>query len=484
MKQHRSLRYIADFDSASAMLRALSRCLRGENFANLGLSPWLRPAVLATSALPSRAREAVYAWSGWAEAIPPDRIGEVDADEIARWVVGAYPERRYPAVAIGSSSGALVHLCAALNIPWLPQTFLVPVRQAGVGADEPCRSMEAGVPVGRRLLEANPDLQLHHMYDPNQDQLMVRHMTYFRIKRRRLGKAFERFLADNLAPGGTILLSECSRTWPVTRIAERHVFQFGAVGGLKAAEYFRPDERVAAFLERYGSRRRAWQPPEPDQECPEAEWGFASPLGADVERVARERNYRIVRIVFDDPEHLSPLVARLYHAWFRERRLRASRLLVESFILMAPLWALRSGSVPFWLTFNTNPSADWLERYLSEAEPYDEIAMMLFAHGADSIGLASIDRWRSLLDRARGRGHFLGVSTRDYPRDFATFARYHSDLRKVSAPKVAPQPLTLEQLESILERTGPHDHVRWLDGTKVATSEEPAKVAPLALGES
>ncbi len=453
-------RYIADFDSASAMLRALSACLHGEGFANLGMPAWLRPPVLATGVLPRRVREAIYAWSGWAEAIPPGRIGEVDAEEIARWVVGAYPARRYPAVAIGSSSGALVHLCAALGIPWLPQTFLVPVRQTGVRADDPRRSMAEGAPLGRALLEANPDLQLHHMHDPNQDQLMVRHMTYFRIKRLRLGPTFERFLADNLAPGGLILLSECSRCWPATRVGDRHLFQFGAVGGLEPEEYFEGSVRVAGFLERYGSKRRSWDPPEPDGEWPEAEWGFAAPLRTDVERIARERGYRIGRLTFDDPEHLSPLVAELYRARLRARGLPAGRLLVESFVLMAPLWALRAGAVPFWLTFNTEPSAACLERYLNHAEPYDEILMMLFAHGTQSIGLAAIDRWRSLLARARRRGAFLGVDENSYPRDFATFARYHAALPQIREP-LEPEPLGWSELEEFIQRNRSRFAVGW-----------------------
>jgi hypothetical protein len=143
----------------------------------------------------------------------------------------------------------------------------------------------------------------------------------------------------------------------------------------------------------------------------EAEWGFAPQLRDDVERIARERGYRLRRLVFDDPEHLSPLVAELYRTRWRARGLPAGRLLVESFVLMAPWFALRSGSVPFWLTFNTEPSAAWLERYLDRAEPYDEIAMMLFAHGAQSIGLAPIERWRRLLARARRHG-YSSASTR------------------------------------------------------------------------
>jgi hypothetical protein len=122
----RSPAYIADFDSASAMLRALSACLHGEDFANLGMPAWLRLPVLATGALPARAREAVYAWSGWAEATPPERIAEVDAEEIARWVVRAYPERRFPAVAIGSSSGGWSTCARRSGFPGCRRPFSCP----------------------------------------------------------------------------------------------------------------------------------------------------------------------------------------------------------------------------------------------------------------------------------------------------------------------------------------------------------------------
>jgi hypothetical protein len=62
-------------------------------------------------------------------------------------------------------------------------------------------------------------------------------MAYFRVKRTRLGAAYEQFLADVLEPGGTIVLAECGQRWPVTTIGERHLFQFGAVGGMSPDEY-------------------------------------------------------------------------------------------------------------------------------------------------------------------------------------------------------------------------------------------------------
>jgi hypothetical protein len=88
----------------------------------------------------------------------------------------------------------------------------------------------------RALLDANPDLALHEMLDPNQDRLMARCMGYFRLKRLRLGESFERFLEENLAQNATIILAECNLGWPATRVGERHVYQFGGLCGATLEE--------------------------------------------------------------------------------------------------------------------------------------------------------------------------------------------------------------------------------------------------------
>jgi hypothetical protein len=462
----RASSYVANFDSATAMLRATARYLRGKDFPVLGVVPGpLVPAMglvaAAANALPVRMRERVYARSGWNEAIPPEKLGRVRAEEVSRWMVREFPRRRYPAVAIGSSSGALIHLWCALGIPWLPQTFLIPVRHPGVPVDEPQVDMEWGKKHASKLLEANPELALHHMHDANQDRLMIQHMAYFRVKRLRLGETYERFLAEALPPGGTIFLPECRLSWPTTRVGERHVFQHGAPGGATKEEFVRGGELVEHFLARYGSHRRRWDSPEPDGERPEAEWGFEPALREDVERFARERGYRVQRLVFEEPEDTSPLVADLYRWWYRQRRMVANRLLIESFILMEPHWALRTGSVPFWMEFNMEPSLERVEDYLKSTEPYDEIHAMLFSHGVESVGLPQVERWRSLTRRARKRGGFVGVDEEEFPRDYATFVRYHTDLRRIPARYPMPGPLTLGQLDGFLQGAGDRYPVRW-----------------------
>jgi hypothetical protein len=427
---------VAKFDSASALFQGLARCLRGQPFARLGMPP-PTAALRAVNALPERAREQLYIWSGWYEALPPRRLLRVRSDAIADWVVSRYPDRPFPGVAVGSSNGAVAHLCAALGIPWLPQTFLLAVRHGGIDRDEPRRALAELRDLGRGLLAANPALQLHHMHDPNQDVLMVRRMAYFRVKFIRLPPAYGG-LIERVPPGGTILVVDCRKRWPVTSLGPRHVFQFGAPGGAPAAEYYDGGPRVEAFLRRYGSKRRRWDAPEPDRDAPEAEWGFEEDLLDDVARVAERSGLVVRRLSFDEPEHVSPAVADVYRRWLSSGHGSPSRLLVGSFVLQDPYRTLLTRSVPFWTKFPVEPDADWLERYLDQREGFDEIAMMLFSHGADSIGLAGPERWREILARARARGYFVGVDEDAFPRDFGTFFRYSRELGRLP---VAHEPL-------------------------------------------
>jgi hypothetical protein len=317
--------FIADFDSASAMVQAAARFLHGRDFRALGLSPGLEPLAIATNLLPRPLRRLIYIKSGAMEAIPPARLGEIRAEEVSRWATGLYPQGTFPAIAIGSSNGALVHLCAALGIPWLPQTVLIPVRQSAFGPDEPRKAMRFGADHAPRLLDANPDLQLHHMHDPNQDRLMAQNLAYFRVKRLRLGRVYEQFIVDRLSQGGAIILADCGLRWPVTRVGERHLFQFGGFGDASAAEYHEGSGRVAAFLERQRSPLRRWDPPQPDTHSAESEWGFEPALAQDVGRLARERGYRVLRLGFDEPDDLAAPVADLHRGWYARSGVGAGR---------------------------------------------------------------------------------------------------------------------------------------------------------------
>ncbi|MBA8824823.1 hypothetical protein FHX42_002170 [Saccharopolyspora lacisalsi] len=450
-------RAVASFDSATGMLRCLARFLSGRDTPLLGqfpgpLEPVLTTALAGVNHLPRRLAETCYTTSGVSEAVPRHRLGELDSEELASWVVDHYPRQRYPVIFVGSSNGALVHLAAALGAPWLPQTLLVPVRRGGVDRDDAEGELRAGLDPGQDLLAANPDLRLHHMHDPNQDRLMIAGMSYSRVKWHRLPRAYAEFIRNHLESGGVLVTAECELTWPTTRVNDRHVFQFGAHGGATTEEYHGGGPRVAALLKHYGERRRSWSPPAPDGSSAEAEWGFDPALLDDLGELSRSRGNRLWRLRFDHPERLSPAVAELYRTWYSRRGIDGGRLVGESFLLVEPWWTLRSGSVPFWSAFNTRASHEALRDYLDEAAPYDEIRLMLFPHGVDSIGLAGVDEWRELAGRARKVGTLLGVDPRAYPRDFAALARSHREFARIRERYPQPRPMRLDAAVEALPR--------------------------------
>lgn len=435
------------------MVQAAAKAIQGKPFPALGHPKALQHIVRHTDHLPVRFSRAAYAAATGAESIASRNIGRVSLDGIAEWTTDLYPKPDYPVVFVGSSSGALVHLAAALGAPWLPQTMLIPLRRKGGGIDDPKGDLAWARPHAERLLANNPGVQLHQMHDPSQDRLSLQYLTYFRTKYRRLPPAYRRFLNERLRPGATIILSECTRTWKTLQVGDRHVFQFGAVGGMEADEYTYGSPRVAAYLEHYDAGIRSWDAPVPDGESPEAEWGFEESLRAEVLDLARKRGLRVLPLVFREPDLLSPLVADLHRAWYRRLGRPDGRLLVGSFVLLEPHWTLRTGSVPYWVTFNAGPELDKLHRYLDSAEPYDEMGMMIFPHGTESVGLPTLEDWRGAFDKTRHGGRFVGMNEWAYPHHFASLAKFYLDLSGPGPRYPLPAPMPLREFEDFCADT-------------------------------
>jgi hypothetical protein len=456
--------YVAGVDSATATVEALANYLHGEAVSEGTVSSELSAEVMKLlNKLPDTVSDGMFIGSGWLDATDPDNLDTIQAETMAEWVTSIYPERKYPGALIGSTNGAAAHLGATLGIPWLPQTLLVAVRRSDVHLDDPQADMEWGREPARQIIANNPELKVYQMHDPNQDRLMLRELGYFRLKRTRLGENYIEFLEKTLEPGATIFVVECTYDWPTTGVSEGHSFQQGGTGGASHKEYFEGGERVTEFLKREESPFERWAPPEPDAHRPEAEWGFDPELMEDIERLAARRGYRIRRIIFHDPEDLSPLVADLYRARYWQRGLPGDRLLIESFVYLQPWLGQRCGAVPYWSVFPVDPSADRLERYLEQTDPpYEEMYLNLFSNGIKSIGQPSLDRWYELLRYARLHGKTLGVDENNYPHDYASAVRYYTELKELNR-KVPPLPTTIEELDAFLAQSGERYRVEWRD---------------------
>jgi hypothetical protein len=214
-------RYVTGLDSGVTLMQALAHYLHGRDLPLAGSVPAiLAPVVVAANRLPAHIRSIVYGWSGRLDAIGIEQIENVEMETISRWATSQYPRRRYPAAMIGSANGAAVHLCAALGIPWLPQTYLISVRRS-LHPDEGEEDLAWGQQHAHRFLRTNPHIRVYQQHDPNQDRLMVRHMAYFRLKQLRLSRAYKEFLKETLAPGAILYLIECQYSWQATRLDDR-----------------------------------------------------------------------------------------------------------------------------------------------------------------------------------------------------------------------------------------------------------------------
>jgi hypothetical protein len=97
----------------------------------------------------------------------------------------------------------------------------------------------------------------------------------------------------------------------------------------------------------------------------------------------------------------------------------------------------------YWTYFPTGEAAQVLADYL-DGHTFDEIDIMLFSHGTRSRGLAEVDSWEQLANRARRRGRLLAVDRSAFPADFVTFARYTPALRRLPRATHPHSPLSVD----------------------------------------
>jgi hypothetical protein len=432
---------VALFDSATVLHAALAAALRGEPFPHLGNSPLAAAGVRIGGRLPWPIVRRVYTRVGASEGVAPDRLGDVDLAAVAGWLADSHPRRRYPAALLGSSNGALAHLAAALQVPWLPGTVLVPVARTG-DPQRPSDALRFGEQVAPRLLDANPDVVLHHMHDPVQDELMVARMTYFRTKWSTLPKAYARFLTG-LAPGAPVLLVEDTSTWPAVRVGDRHVFQTGAQGGVAPAGYL----------------RRPYTP-RPDEEAPEAEWGADPGFGDAVAAWCTAHQHPLIRLRYSGPQAPAHAVATVLRAWYRDRGEPADRLLVPSFVLGDPWRTISAAATPFWTFFPVQPALRAFEAHLDAAPRYRSVDILLFQHGVESAGIAGPAQWLAAARRHGATARLLALDSRRFPHDVASLGRYGRALAALPRATRPWSPLSVDVALGGLTAAGLQVHRR------------------------
>ena len=111
------------------------------------------------------------------QPIEPD--ARVDMAAVAASFAGAYHNRRYPGVLLGSSNGEGDASGRCDADPVAARHRLDP-RLAVADPQRRDLALQFGRETAPALLDANPDISLHQMHEAAQDELMVARMTYFR----------------------------------------------------------------------------------------------------------------------------------------------------------------------------------------------------------------------------------------------------------------------------------------------------------------
>ncbi|KAA2254037.1 hypothetical protein F0L68_30965 [Solihabitans fulvus] len=459
-------------DSAATLVRATAQALRRQRFSRLGLDRTVGARLRLSRWLPHAARDRAFAAVGALGGVPPGQLGHVDLGRTAQWVVDQYRPsgKRYPGVVIGASNGAAVHLCAALGMPWLPQTTLLPILWQGNDPDRPAAAMRFGQQAAEPLLEYNPDVVLHHVHDGNQGRVGMSRTTSFRLKWLRLPLAYQRFVDEHVEPGGPVLLLDCRLRWPATRVAERHLFQTGGYGGLDPDAHLLGSAEVAEFLAAQGSTLRHFDAPPADGPAPEGEWGTAPELVADVLDWAAAHNRPVHRISFEDPQALSAPTTELHREWLRTKGFSGDRLLVESYLMVDPVGAAKVGLVPFWTVFPVRRAQAGLQRYVADVAPVRELQVLLYPHGVRSAGWGPPACWDSLTEFV-DRVELPATDRRRYPADYRALPAYGSLLRGLAGgtPELPLPTLSAAEVLAGLRRLG---------GTEVSVIDDDASDQP------
>lgn len=466
MPRRDAARLLTDLDPAVAMVRALGGFLRGRDHRGLPVGPGSARLADLPPAPSERGRRRARTPRGHPQGVPLDQVRRVSTTDLDRWVVRQYGPGPHPAVVVGAPSGAALHLAAALRAPFLPQTLPLSLRDDTGRPDEPAEVLAAIAPSARLVAARNPDLTVHHLHDPAQDRLLLAHTAQLRLKKHRLGPVYERFLEQCLAPDATLVELDCTHRWRTHTTGTRTCFQFGSLGGLTEEEYHLGGPRITRCPSDQGAPRDHWRPPAPDTRRPEAAWGYDPALGEDLRRTADALGYPLRRLVYPDPQDLSPFVADLYRWWYRRRGLPGDRLLGQTSAPWDPLWTLRLGAVPFWLLCHLEPSHQALAAYLADGEPFDvvqlDLSLHLCSHDPCPPGVVPVAQWRELAAfRARRVGETVGVDERAHPADAGSAPRVPPALRALPPRHSLPAPLPVSAVDAFWAQAPRRYRARW-----------------------
>ena len=428
---------VEGFDSGTRVVREVAEALTGKGNSILECYPPGSKLFLGLLSLfPESTRIAAMEW-GMRLSVgnSPTKLKGFDVNSLPGWCVAQYPstDRGYEAILIGSPNGGIAHLASLLHAPFLTTSFGLTFKRPPMEADDLETYYETGEALATTFLAQSEgeSFEVISHYDALHDRSLVKFVNFIRIKLLELPESYRKFILDNLAPGGKLILVNCSYSWPQYRIAERSFLQVGGLGGISPETY----------LER-------WPLELPTETRRESEWGCPEAFAAAVKNFAAQHGVEVLELQFDHPEAYSLLA---YNAYLTCEGARQEEILFDCFNHQNPRTNIQTGIPGLWLPFNTEDSLAFAGEFL-EGRTFDWIYFTLLPSFASSPDTTKLNDWIELLSQY-GELELLGVNTRTFPADPLAPFRFVSDMKDLRQRYELPTALqldlaTLEQLLS------------------------------------
>jgi hypothetical protein len=370
--------------------------------------------------------------------INPGQINSISQDALLSWCLDQYPARKYQAIIVGQPNGAVAHLAALLQAPFLSSSFAFAIRREKIELEDIQAYHLAGQRFASALAQTLPDFEIINHYDPFHDRNLVKFVNRIRAKLWCLPPQYQDFIKGHLAEGGKLILINCTFPWWQTRVGEREFLQIGGLGGISPEEYLK---RFGEFLKSHRFTLEV---------RPESEWGTPEDFVKSVREFAERENIPLIEIKYERPEDYSPLAYRLYLSC---EGVRKDWILFDNFNHQNPQTNIETGIPGFWLPFNTTYSYEVALGFL-EGKSFERIYWTVLPSFAQSEDLVDLNQWQNLFSGHTTYQQLLGVDPRKFPADcLAPFklARDLAGLRKDWGLDV-PLRAMLSALEELLSR--------------------------------
>ncbi|MEU4621867.1 hypothetical protein AB0G04_18075 [Actinoplanes sp. NPDC023801] len=400
--------------------------------------------------LPEPLRRAALAADTVDDALPVAQIEHVDAEAVARWIVGHHASDSYPGVVLGSPHGAAVHLAVACGAAWLPASFTITTPWPGGSPGNWVSAMAWGTRLAQQIITGNPGVTVRQVHDPVLRGSLCGTTVSLQVRWRTLPEAYRNFLGSRLTTGGACVLVRDLRTWPVLDGPPGYSFQIGSTtSGWSPAGHRNDDFAFLRLLHRIGAGD--WTDPAADLPLQYAETSVEPALEPQLRKIAAENGSAGHRLLYNDPQVFSAAVADLYRTRL-VRRDGGSHAVVSSGRMIDPWQALDAGVVPYWCEAPTRTAADATELWLAGSRPYDRISVLPEPPGTSHDRLASLAHWRSIAAFARHTGGVDNLLAGRYPMFPAPLGHASDFMRQAAVTRRRPEPVSVDEAVRHLAR--------------------------------